>query len=77
MTTSASSVMFTPHNFHDGDRARALTSGVMVDTSEPKGSRIRIFGPGRDEEVRRQLKGFKAREQAVRKRPVDEQVIAV
>jgi len=57
---------------------RRRRSGVMVDTSEPKGSRIRIFGPGRDEkEVRRQLKDFKARDQAVRKWPVDENGIAV
>ncbi|KUJ24496.1 amine oxidase catalytic domain-containing protein [Mollisia scopiformis] len=34
MTTSASSVMFSPHNYHNRDRSRALTKGVRIDLKE-------------------------------------------
>ena len=39
MHTSASSVIFSPHNFHDRDVSRRSSQGVRVDTTESKEAR--------------------------------------
>lgn len=45
MHTSASSVVFTPHNFHDRDPSRDSAEGVRLDLKEPgKGSNVTQFG---------------------------------
>jgi primary-amine oxidase len=47
MTTSASSVMLIPHNFHDRDPSRASAQGVklkMKPSSDGGGSNVRYFG---------------------------------
>ena len=43
MHTSGSSVMFTPHNFHDSDPSRKSVQGVRLDLA-PGGPRVRYFG---------------------------------
>ena len=37
MTTSASSVLFVPHNYHLSDRSRSLTRGVHAEFQESTG----------------------------------------
>lgn len=46
MHTSATSVIFTPHNFHDRDPSRDSAQGVRLDLNGPnKGSNVTYFGP--------------------------------
>ena len=43
MHTSASSVMFTPFNFHDSDPTRLSAQGVRIDT-EDETTKVRYYG---------------------------------
>jgi hypothetical protein len=43
MHTSASSVIFTPHNFHDRDPSRQSAQGVRLELDE-RGHKVRYFG---------------------------------
>lgn len=47
MHTSASSVMFIPHNFHDRDVSRETSQGVLIEKDPENGSHPRYYG-GRD-----------------------------
>jgi len=44
MHTSASSVMFIPHNFHDRDVSRATSQGVLIEKDANKSSHPRYYG---------------------------------
>lgn len=72
MTTSASSVMFTPHNYHIRDRSRALTNGVRVETQGDGSYKARYFGP-----AKRPLGGFSPKPRPVRKLPASDSEIAL
>lgn len=50
MHTSASSVMFTPFNFHDRDPSRRSAQGVRV-VKTPNGAKPRYFGGRNTENV--------------------------
>lgn len=46
MHTSATSVIFTPHNFHDRDASRESAQGVLLDLKGPgEGANVTYFGP--------------------------------
>jgi primary-amine oxidase len=51
MHTSASSVMFVPHNFHDRDPSRMTSQGVFIEKDEAKDgeAKVRYYG-GRQHE---------------------------
>jgi len=51
MHTSASSVMFIPHNFHDRDPSRRTSQGVFIEVDAAKDfeSKVRYYG-GRQHE---------------------------
>jgi hypothetical protein len=51
MHTAASSVMFTPFNFHDRDPSRLTSQGVQLDINSKK-TKPRYFGRTYDEGVR-------------------------
>lgn len=73
MTTSASSVMFSPHNYHVRDRSRFVTNGVEVDVSHLDEPRLHFYGAGEEREgVLSALYGFKGRPAPVRKYPAAE-----
>lgn len=74
MTTSASSVMFAPHNYHRSDRSRALTGGVRVDFEEGGPSRVVRFG-NRSASV--EMSGLKGGDQVQRKFPAGDAGSAV
>lgn len=45
MHTSATSVIFTPHNFHDHDPSRDSAQGVLLDLKGTgKGANVTYFG---------------------------------
>jgi len=67
MTTSASSVMFSPYNYHVRDRSRAMTNGVKVDVSKEDKADIQFFGAGETRaDVLDALSNFKPRPAPVR-----------
>jgi len=63
MHTSASSVMFIPHNFHDHDPSRSSSSGVKLDLGNR--SNTRYYG-GRNEDDG--VNGYNARSHPVTRR---------
>lgn len=44
MHTSASSVMFIPHNFHDRDPSRDTAQGVLIELEQGKEANPRYYG---------------------------------
>lgn len=47
MTTSSSSIMLIPHNFHDRDVSRESAQGVRLEMKTPEeggGSRVKYYG---------------------------------
>jgi hypothetical protein len=72
MTTSASSVMFAPHNYHTRDRSRTLTNGVKIDVSREGEEKLEFYGSGSRgvrQDVKAILEGYKGRERPMRKFP--------
>lgn len=62
MTTSASSVMFSPYNYHVRDRSRAMTNGVKIDVSKETELEVHIYGTGEQrKDVLDALYSFKGR----------------
>ncbi|CZT12547.1 related to copper amine oxidase [Rhynchosporium graminicola] len=73
MTTSASSVMFSPHNYHTRDRSRALTNGVKIEVQEAGESKIQFYGSTEvSPEVNAKLVGFRGRVHPMRKFPTSD-----
>jgi hypothetical protein len=67
MTTSASSALFVPHNYHVRDRSRALTNGVRMDASRDGTYQATYLGP-----APRPLGRFSPNPRPVRKYPADD-----
>ncbi|KAK3317705.1 copper amine oxidase [Cercophora scortea] len=72
MTTSASSVMFAPHNFHVRDRSRAMTSGVRVDVKGAGRYNATYFGAPQGD-----LGAFVPSVRPVRKFPTNDSELAL
>lgn len=60
--------MFSPYNYHDRDRSRAMTSGVKIDVSSESGADVHFYGAGEQrEDVLKALSSFRGQPAPVRK----------
>ena len=56
MHTSATSVVFTPHNFHDRDPRRESAQGVRLDLNGPdEGANVTYFGAHYSKDIKLKL----------------------
>lgn len=68
MTTSASSVIFSPYNYHIRDRSRAMTNGVKIDVSKEGKPEVQFYGTGEErKDVQDALLDFKGQPAPVKK----------
>lgn len=80
MTTSASSVMFAPHNYHTRDRSRALTNGVKIDVAKKGDEKLEFYGSGSrlvEENIKETLMKYKGKVLPMRKYPVSDEEISI